>query len=134
MTRMRHLLAVGSACAITSLGLVACGGDKKKATSTTAAPESTLAPDAAVTAGLHALAKVATSVAKFSDPTVAKAAAMPLETIWSKIEGTVKKNEPDIYATIEEDLTLLNSGEPRKTAQGSAELGDQVKSYLAKHP
>ena len=51
-----------------------------------------------------------------------------------KVEGTVKKNEPDMYATIEEDLSLLESGDETKTKTGATELSKTVDEYLAKHP
>lgn len=141
MQRTRHLLAVGCACAGT-LGLIACGdsgdsGDKSDASTATTvaqAPESRLAPDAEVSTGLKALVQVAQGIGKVRDETASKKASAGLEPIWMKVEGTVKKNEPDIYATIEEDLSLLESGEAKKTKMGADEMASTVDAYLAKHP
>ena len=51
-----------------------------------------------------------------------------------KVEGTVKKNDPDSYATIEEDLSLLESGDQKKTKTGATEMSKIVDGYLAKYP
>ena len=50
------------------------------------------------------------------------------------MEGTVKKNDPDRYATIEEDLSLLESGDQAKAKTGAAEMTKVVDAYLVKYP
>ncbi len=144
MTRTKHLLAVGSTFAAFTLS--ACGdsnddsgrtGASATATSTgtaTQAPESVIAPDAEVADGLKRMVTVAAGVSRASDRAAAKQRARGLEPIWKKVEGTVKRNEPDLYATIEEDLSLLESGAPARTASGSREMRRTVGAYLAKHP
>lgn len=134
MMRTRAVLATG-ACAV-ALGVGACGdsGDDKTSTTATQAPESRLAPDAQVAAGLQALVGVAQGISQITDSTASKKASDGLEPVWMKVEGTVKKNEPDMYATIEEDLSLLESGDAKKTKTGAGELGSTVTAYLAKHP
>jgi hypothetical protein len=114
--------------------IAGCGDDESTAApAATAAPECRIAPDAEVTAGLKSLVVVAEGVAKLPDA-ASKTASEGLEPVWMKVEGTVKKNEPDLYATIEEDLSLLESGEQAKTEMGAQELSDTVDAYLAKHP
>jgi hypothetical protein len=132
MKRVVHLLAIGSACT-TLLAAAGCGGDDKPATQATSAPESKIAPDAEVASGLKNLKGVADGISRLSDKAASKKASDGLEPVWMKVEGTVKKNEPDSYATIEEDLTLLESGVQSKTQSGAAELTKTVDSYLAKH-
>jgi len=130
-----------------SMGLVACGDSDKKAASNSApettgstataaagSPESVVSPDAEVSAGLKALTHVADTIAAVSDSAASKKASDGLEPVWSKVEGTVKRNDPDSYATIEEDLTLLESGDQAKTTSGAAEMGKTVDGYLAKFP
>ena len=39
-----------------------------------------------------------------------------------------------MYATIEEDLSLLESRDAKKTKSGADEMGATVDAYLAKHP
>jgi len=137
MTRSRHLLTLGFAC-VASLGLIACGDDKDKdaasATTATVAPESLFAPDAQVATGLKALVKVADAISKVSDEAASKKASEGLEPEWAPVEGTVKKNDPDSYATIEEDLSLLESGDQAKAKTGAAEMSKVVDGYLAKYP
>lgn len=138
MNRTRHLLLVGCACAL-SWGLIACGDstDKKTGSSTTTAapaPESQLAPDAEVAAGLKALVKVAEGISQVPDEAASKKASEGLEPVWMKVEGTVKKNDPDSYATIEEDLSLLESGDQTKAKTGAAEMSKTVDAYLVKYP
>jgi hypothetical protein len=139
MNRLGHLTAVTCAVAL-SFGAGACGDDNDSdkgssaAATATAAPEDVLAPDAEVTTGLGDLVKVAATVATKQDSDESKKAAEGLEPVWMKVEGTVKKNEPDLYATIEEDLSLLESGDSKKTAAGAAEIAETVAAYLAKHP
>ncbi|MEA2154533.1 MAG: hypothetical protein QOE11_673 [Solirubrobacteraceae bacterium] len=136
MERLRYLFALGCACAA-STSLIACGDSKDEngaAATTTAAPETVFAPDAKVAAGLKDLAQVAVAVSTQTDPTASKKTAEGLEGHWAPVEGTVKRNEPDMYATIEEDLSLLESGDAAKTKTGAAEIGRTVHAYIAKHP
>jgi len=147
MSRTRYLLVVGCATAA-SFGLIACGDSDKKAASNAAssaethdpttaaagAPESVLAPDAAVATGLKALVKVGDGIATIADTTASKQASEGLEPEWAPVEGTVKRNDPDSYATIEEDLSLLESGDQAKAKTGAAEMSRTVDGYLADHP
>ena len=135
MSRARHLIILGVACAA-SVGLIACGDDDKggAATTTTVAPESQFAPDAEVASGLNALVTVAEGISRESDEAASKQASEGLEPVWMKVEGTVKKNDPDSYATIEEDLSLLESGDQKKTRTGATEMAKVVDGYLAKYP
>ena len=132
MKRTLRLLAL--ACTCGGL-LVASGcGDDETASSGKEAPESRIAPDAEVSAGLKTMVVVAKGISRVPDGAASKKASKALEPVWVKVEGTVKKNEPDMYATIEEDLSLLESGEQSKTNTGAAELAKTVHDYLAKYP
>jgi hypothetical protein len=138
MKRLRYLFALGCACAA-SVSLISCGDSKgdgsgAAATTATVAPESILAPDTEVATGLQNLKQLAVDISKETDPAASKQASAGLETYWKPVEGTVKKNEPDIYSTIEEDLSLLESGDAAKTKTGATEMGTTVDAYLAKHP
>jgi iron uptake system EfeUOB component EfeO/EfeM len=126
-----HLLGVACALLLVAGG---CGDDDNASTAATEAPESRIAPDAEVSAGLRSLVGVADAISKASDKKASEQASKGLEPVWMKVEGTVKKNEPDMYATIEEDLSLLESGAQAKTRSGAAELSKTVDAYLAKHP
>jgi hypothetical protein len=143
MKRTRGLLAIGCACVV-PFGLIACGDDKndtaaapattETATTATSAPEDVLAPDAQVATGLTGLKNLAAEVGKETDSAASKKKAEGLEGFWAPVEGTVKRNEPDMYSTIEEDLSLLESGTAAKTKTGAQEMGETVDAYLAKHP
>lgn len=129
--RRGRLLVVGCALAF---GVGACGDDKGKTTPAAQAPESRVAPDTEVETGLKKLVVVARDISREQDPAAAKRASEGLEPVWEKVEGTVKKNEPDLYVTIEDDLSLLESGEAAKTRIGADEMAKTVSAYLAKHP
>jgi hypothetical protein len=133
--------------AIVAMGVVlgACGGDDNgpsssaatsdaATTQASAGPEDTIAPDAAVGAGLVKLKGVAEKVADASDADTSKAAAEGLETVWKPIEGTVKKNEPDLYLDVEDSFERLSSGDLDNAKKGEAGLVKAVDAYLAKHP
>src|SRR4029077_16151107 len=89
---------------------------------------------AAVGAGLVKLKGVAEKVADASDAETSKAAAEGLETVWKPIEGTVKRNEPDLYLDVEDSFERLSSGDLANAKQGEQDLTKAVDAYLAKHP
>jgi hypothetical protein len=125
-----------------SVALAACGGDDESRGSSSSAgttqaaarPEDTIAPDAQVGAGLVKLKAVAKTVADAPDGEEAKAAAAGLETVWKPIEGTVKKNEPDLYLEIEDSFQRMDSGDLDNAKKGAAAMRSAVDDYLAKHP
>jgi hypothetical protein len=97
-------------------------------------PESRIAPDAEVTAGLGRLKRVGDKVAAAADGDASKAAAEGLEPVWQPIEGTVKKNEPDIYLDIEDSFQRMESGDLDNAKRGAQSMQEAVDAYLAKHP
>jgi hypothetical protein len=97
-------------------------------------PESHIAPDAEVTAGLKALKGVGDKVAGSADGAASKEAAEGLEEVWEPIEGTVKKNEPDLYLDIEDSFQRMSSGDLDNAKKGAAAMQTAVDDYLAKHP
>jgi len=144
MSTLRGRLALGAAMVAIGVTLGACGGDDDSSSSAAtseaattqaaAGPEDTIAPDAAVGAGLVKLKGVAEKVADASDADTSKAAAEGLETVWKPIEGTVKKNEPDLYLDVEDSFERLSSGDLINAKQGEQDLTKAVDAYLAKHP
>ena len=97
-------------------------------------PESHIAPDAEVTAGLAALKTVGDKVASAPGGAASKLASKGLEPMWQPIEGTVKKNEPDLYLDIEDSFQRMESGNLDNAKQGAQAMQEAVDSYLAKHP
>src|SRR5262245_10938143 len=124
MSTLRGRFALLAALIALSAGLAACGGDDNSSADSSAgttsaattqastqAPEDTIAPDAAVGAGLVKLKGVAEKIADASDADASKEASEGLEPVWQPIEGTVKKNEPDLYLDIEDSFERLESGD-----------------------
>jgi hypothetical protein len=146
MRTLRGRVALGAVMLAASVALGACGGDESDgaaatgtATSTstaqsTAAPEDHIAPDAEVAAGLVSLKAVGTKIAAAEDGDAAKTAAEGLEPLWQPIEGTVKKNEPDLYLAVEDSFQRLESGNLANAKKGAQALNSAVDAYLAKHP
>jgi hypothetical protein len=144
MTTVRGRFALAAALVALSAGLAACGGDDNGSASSAsssaattqaaASPEDTIAPDAAVGAGLVKLKGVAETVADAPDGDESKEASEGLETVWKPIEGTVKKNEPDLYLDVEDSFERLSSGDLDNAKQGEQDLVKAVDAYLAKHP
>jgi hypothetical protein len=157
MSTVRARLAIALAALAACAALTACGGDDGSAangaaatTSTATAPassstttqesgededsgspESHIAPDAEVTAGLKRLKGVAATVAAAGGGDEARDA---VEKVWQPIEGTVKKNEPDIYLDVEDSFEQLSTGDAAKAKQGEQRLEQAIDAYLAKHP
>ena len=146
MRTLARRLLVGAVMVTAGLALGACGSDSGDSGSTpalsssaattaaaTAAPEDTIAPDAAVATGLVKLKGVGATVAAASDGDSAKTAAEGLEPVWQPIEGTVKKNEPDLYLDIEDSFQRMESGDLANAKKGAAAMQTAVDDYLAKH-
>ena len=146
MRTLRGRLVLGAVMVAASGALGACGGDESDGAASTAAtstattaeaaaaPEDRIAPAAEVGAGLVKLKGVAASVAGAADGAAAKDAAEGLEPVWQPIEGTVKKNEPDLYLDVEDSFQRLESGSLDNAKKGAQALNTAVDAYLAKHP
>jgi hypothetical protein len=149
MRTLRGRVVPGAVMLAASVALGACGGGDENdgagasatttATSTstassTAAPEDHIAPDAQVATGLVSLKAVGAKAAAAADGDAAKAAAEGLEPVWQPIEGTVKKNEPDLYLEVEDSFQRLESGNLANAKKGAQALNTAVDAYLAKHP
>ena len=94
-------------------------------------PESHIAPDAEVAAGLEQLKGVAATAATAGG---GKQARDAVEKVWQPIEGTVKRNEPDLYVDVEDSFELLSSDDSADARRGSQRLDQAIDAYLAKHP
>src|SRR3954453_7876117 len=145
MRHLKHMLVL-SACLVAGAGLTACGGSDEQAAERSASqgsqtdettggdsPEEHFAPDSEGVSGLERLSELATEIGAAS-VSEGKEKAVGLEDIWQPIEGTIKRNEPATYATIEEDLTLLESGDPAKARRAATELGGLADTYVEAHP
>lgn len=129
--------AVAIAAGLTFLTACGSSGGSSSQATTTTAPEDRIVSDAEVTAGLAA-----------TQATMAKLAANPelatdqaLEDLfngWVAYEGTVKKNEVEMYLTFEDALAAFTKAGKAKDAAGmtaaAATFAETAKAYLAKHP
>ncbi len=123
---------------LASFSLVAagCGGDDSSVGDAAATTEAPAASDADVAAGLAQMITVATDTAAktATDAEAGKAAAEGLEPHWAPIEDVVKTTDPDAYVAIEDAMALLESGDATKAADGAAQIGTAITTYVAAHP
>ena len=138
-----------------ALGLSACGSDAPKSTATTvsettpaaatgAAPAGSVTPeeivvdDATVTAGFTKLAStIAAAIAAIGTPD-AKAKLAVIEDGWRGFEGAVRKKDPTIYLSIEDQLTPLQrqiaAGDTATATATATTLEAIFNQYLARYP
>lgn len=135
-----RLAVVAMLVSTTFLG--ACSSDDDSASTdsgpTTTAPEQKISTDAEVAAGLAQMTTLVDDLEAAGPDTQKAAAARDAMTpVWLSIEGTIKKNEPDIYVDIEDSMSLLSSsveGDEEKGALGLQDIRASMTDYLAKHP
>jgi hypothetical protein len=139
----RPLRAVAPLLLVAGLGtgLVACGDDDGGGgdASSNTSPEEHFAPDAEVTVGLGKMKLTATDVkAAVAGRTAVEDATDKLSADWIPVEGTVKRNEPDLYADIEEAMVGIgDAAKAKNTGRVDITVGQlttAIDAYLAKHP
>ncbi len=106
----------------------------------TTTPEERIVPDSEVTAGLATLQRQAEEAESLvaTDPAAAEKAAGAAHETWEGIEGTIKKNETDMYLRFEDALSDLNlgaqKGDVEQAQRGARDLRETASDYLAAHP
>ncbi len=137
--RLVALVAMGTA----SLSLGACGGSNSGgASETTTASASTykVVSDADVTSGLTKVSAIMATLEsrRVADETDARTGLDEMYNAWFEIEGTVRKNEKDMYLQMEDGLVSAKVGvqENRlpKIKSGITDFEGARALYLAKHP
>jgi glucose/arabinose dehydrogenase len=104
------------------------------------APEEKRATAAEVAIGLRKIDDTAKGVASKAagDKAGAQVLDAQIEPVWKTIEGTVKANSQDGYASFEDSFGLLQSaasaGDAAKAGTASAAVSKAVADYLAKYP
>lgn len=72
------------------------------------------------------------------DKTRAAGLVDQIEPTWKPIEGTVKRNDENAYASMEEGFATLekaaDDGDAAAAAKGAAAISPTVQGYLAKYP
>ena len=137
----RRALRVGALLATAMLGLVtaACGGDDADQTADTS-PEDRIVSNAEVTEGLADVrAKAAEVVGKLStDPEAAAETSDAMFDSWFGFEGTVRKNDQDLYLQMEDGLTGIKAGvedeDVDRARRGKDDLDEAAEAYLAGGP
>jgi len=142
MSSLRRRVPLAAALVGTALlSFTACSDDSSTtatSSSRSPAPEDVIAPAADVASGLRRLGEVSDQiVAAGTDTTKANAAIAQLEPIWEHVEGAVRKNDLDVYVSVEEDLVLLakaGNGDADTAKRGGDDLRTQIDTYLASYP
>ncbi|MFM7535442.1 MAG: hypothetical protein ACKO91_06565 [Acidimicrobiales bacterium] len=129
-------LVLGSGLLLAPLA-VACGDDSSSSAAASTTSAYAIVADAKVTSGFAAFQAAAAAVAAGPKDAVDKNMDA-VEKAWSSFEGTVKKNEKDIYLSLEDQMAALKKA--AKADDGNAEqaalkaIADLAQQYLAKHP
>lgn len=139
-TTRKTALAVAALCLLaTSVG--ACSSsDSSSETTVNANATYNVVPDAEVTKGLGEVTAIMGTLQarRVADETDARAGLDEMYTKWFEFEGTVRKNEKDLYLQMEDGLVSVKIGvqENRipKIVTGVADFETARAAYLAKHP
>ena len=144
MLRSTRILV--AAAGLTALAAGACSASKSATPPSSQTPTSSQAPEAQrasaadVATGLRKIDDTAKGVAAKAagDKAGAQALDAQIEPVWKTIEGTVKANSQDGYATFEDSFGSLesaaNAGDAAKAATASSAVSKAVADYLAKYP
>jgi hypothetical protein len=124
------------------LSIAGCSSsdDSKSSAPTTRAPEEITVDAAKVTAGLTAMQTLFADAASAVGTGAAAASTFPdkLENEWKQIEGTIKKNEPDVYVDVEDSMSAMDDAIKNKKAgdatAAATKFSAAADAYLAKHP
>ena len=137
---MRTKIA-GVAAVAAVLGLaVGCSDNGGNGGTRTTRPEDRRVSDAEVTSGLAQLQTQVEQAAGSagSDAATAKTQADTAFETWERIEGTIKRNEQDLYLRFEDALsdvrTGARDGDAAKAQRGAADITTISGEYLATHP
>ena len=93
-----------------------------------------------VAAGLKKIHRIVESTASAAGKDRAKAEQLieGIEPEWEKIEGTLRSNDKDAYAVLEDNFTLLKigtkAGDAGKATKASENVATTVTGYLDKQP
>jgi hypothetical protein len=143
---LRSTRMLAAALGLTALAGGACSASKSATPPPSETPTSSQSPEekrataAEVATGLRTIDGSAKGVASKAADDKAGAQALDalIEPVWQTIEGTVKANSQDGYATFEDNFALLesaaNAGDAAKAGTASGAVSKAVADYLAKYP
>ena len=135
--------SLAGAAIAAALGLSGCGSDSGSSSGTSAAAETTVAPEyvkvdpAVVTAGLEKLpGTIDSAIAAIGTPD-AKAKLAEIEAEWFSFEGTVRETDTALYLDIEDQLTPLQrqieAGDAKTAKATAVTLQGIFDQYTAKY-
>jgi len=149
-TRLRRLIA--GLCVVTALGVGTSCGSATTDTATqgpgqTGGPGTTeagstyeIVPAAVVTAGLNEVRAQAVKIKSTlpTNQTEADTMTTAMYDKWFSFEGTVRKNDKNLYLQMEDGLAAIKAGvqqnNPTKVDKGIKDLEEGMTGYLAKYP
>jgi hypothetical protein len=143
---LRSTRMLAAALGLTALAGGACSASKSATPPPSQTPTSSQSPEekrataAEVATGLRTIDGTAKGVASKAagDKAGAQALDAQIEPVWQTVEGTVKANSQDGYATFENSFALLElaakAGDAAMAATGSSAVSKAVADYLAKYP
>ncbi len=120
-------------------GVAACSDGGADAQTATTSPEDRIVSDAEVTEGLADVRAMATEILGQlgSDPPAAEQTAKAMYQRWFEFEGTVRKNDIDLYLQMEDGLSGIKAGIEKQAAdrvqRGKNDLDEGADAYLAAH-
>jgi hypothetical protein len=121
--------------------LAACGssGGSSASTPSTTSPEEKIVPAAEVTAGLAAVRAIAQGLPAglAADQAKARKDVDDMYAKWFTFEGTVRKNDQDLYLTMEDGLGGMKIGvqenKPDRVTRGLSDFEQAADAYLKKY-
>lgn len=143
----RPLVALTIAVALITLVGTACSSKSSsdsvgqgEATTTTAGSTYELVSDEVVSAGLAEVRQMAAQVkvTLATDQAAAEALVTEMYDKWFAFEGTIRKNDKNLYLQMEDGLAAIKSGAQlnnmEKVDKGIADLEEGATGYLSAHP
>ena len=140
--RMSRSVRATLGVVLAATALAACGssGGSSASTPSTTSPEEKIVPAAEVTAGLAAVRTFAQGLpaALAADQSQARKDVDGMYEKWFTFEGTVRKNDQDLYLTMEDGLGGMKIGvqehKPDRVTRGLSDFETAADAYLKKHP
>jgi hypothetical protein len=137
-TRLRRVVAAAVLSIAPTLGAACSAGDSTDASASTR-PEDHVATPAEVTEGLADVRALADQVVAQLDADQASAERTvdAMYDRWFEFEGTVRRDDTDLYLQMEDGLSGVRAGvedrELDRVERGLADLAEAADAYLATH-
>ena len=138
----KTIVAAATLCALLTVGDCSSKNSSAETTASAASANASykVVPDTEVAKGLGEVTAIMGTLQarRVADETDARAGLDEMYTKWFEFEGTIRKNEKDLYLQMEDGLVSVKIGvqENRipKIVTGVADFETARAAYLAKHP